>query len=326
MASLGQALREQREERNISLEEIASSTKIVLRYLEALENDRLDVMPGGFFIKGIIRSYAQAIGLDPEEVLGRYKAAGLLGGPGRERSHVQRTVPEAEPPLPPLPPSPPDAEPEPPPLPAPRPEAPAGPETPPAPSDASPSTGSAHELTIEEAPKPRLSPAARKLIFSWIWRSAAVLLVVSVLFVLWSSRRPRPPEPRPASISDSGAVAGGALPLSEPAAQPEAPPVVQEVWQGLTIEITFRAETSIRVYADGVIKIDGLFPAGTKARAHAEKRLVIDTGNAGGFTFLLNGLPARPLGRSGQLLTDVTITPENYKELLEDRPPGPPAG
>ena len=103
MASLGQSLREAREERNISIEEIASATKIVHRYLEALENDRLDIMPGEFFIKGIIRTYARAIGLDAEEVLARYKAAGLIGEPERKRHIFQKAAPEPAPPLPPLP-------------------------------------------------------------------------------------------------------------------------------------------------------------------------------------------------------------------------------
>ena len=68
MASLGQTLKEEREARNISIEEIAAATKIVPRYLEALEADRLDIMPGGFFIRGIIRTYARFLGLDGDDV------------------------------------------------------------------------------------------------------------------------------------------------------------------------------------------------------------------------------------------------------------------
>jgi len=324
VASLGQTLREEREARHISIEEIAASTKIVPRYLEALEDDRLDLMPGGFFVKGIIRTYAQAIGLDSEEVLGRYKAAGLLGELGHKRNVFQRPAPGPAPPLPPPPAPAPPVEPVPASSPIPPPSAAPAPEaTLSAPAEAS---APAHDLLFEPAPKPRLSRAARKLIFAWIWRSAAVLLVVAIIVLLWSSRRPRPPQAKPGAVTTKTVVAGGALPPSEPAAQPEPPPAVEEVWTGVTIEIKFRDQTWIRVYTDGALKIDGLFPAGTSARAHAAERLVISTGNAGGFTFLINGQPARPLGRTGQILTDFLITPDNYKELLEARPPGPPAG
>lgn len=321
MGSLGQELREEREARHISIEEIATSTKIVSRYLEALEDDRLDIMPGGFFIKGIIRAYAKAIGLDPEKVLDRYKAAGLLGEAGPKRTIFQRAVPGPAPPLPPLPSLAPPPEPafSQPPAPAPDPNAP--------PPEPAPAPELASGLLIEPAPKPRLSPAARKLIVGWIWRSALVLVAVAVLVLLWSSRRPRPPEPKPGSVTTKAIPAGGPLPpAAAPAVPIEPPPAVEEAWKGVTIELAFRDATWIRVYADGALQIDGLFPAGATARARADERIVITTGNAGGFTFLLNGEPARSLGRAGDLLTDVTITPANYKEFLEPRPPGPPAG
>lgn len=324
MGSLGQELREEREARQISIEEIASSTKIVSRYLEALEDDRLDVMPGGFFVKGIIRAYAKAVGLDPEEVLGRYKAAGLLGEPERRRNLFQRATPGPAPP--PLPLSAPPTEPAPLPPPAPAPPAPPDLE-PPAPSpEPAPAPEPATGLLIEPAPKPRLSPAARKLIIAWAWRSALVLLAVAVLVVLWSSRRPRPPEAKPGSVATKPVPSGGPLPPAAPAVLTEPPPAVEEGWKGVTIEIAFRDATWIRVYADGALQIDGVFPAGTTARARADERIVITTGNAGGFTFLLNGEPARALGRAGDLLADVTITPANYKEFLEPRQPGPSAG
>ena len=86
MGALGQELKKQRESRNISLDEMASSTKIVGRYLQALEEDRFDAMPGGFFIKGILRTYAVYVGLDPDEVLARYREAGLFEEPARARS------------------------------------------------------------------------------------------------------------------------------------------------------------------------------------------------------------------------------------------------
>lgn len=328
MASLGQALREEREGRNISIEEIAASTKIVPRYLEALEDDRLDLMPGEFFVKGIIRTYAQAIGLDPEEVLGRYKAAGLLGELDRERNVFRRPAPGPASPLPPPPAPAPPVEPVPASSPVPPPSAtPATEASLSAPAEApAEASAPARDLVFEPAPKPRLSRAARRLIFAWIWRSAAVLLVVAIIVLLWSSRRPQPPQAKPGAVTSRTVVAGGALPTSEPAVRPEPPRAVEEAWTGVTIEIKFLDQTWIRVYTDGALKIDGLFPAGTSARAHADERLVISTGNAGGFTFLINGQPARPLGRTGQILTDFMITPDNYKELLEARPPGPPAG
>ena len=101
---------------------------------------------------------------------------------------------------------------------------------------------------------------------------------------------------------------------------------MEEVWTGVTIEISFQAETWIQVYTDGVLKVDGLFPAGATAQAQADEQLLIHVGNAGGFTFLLNGKPAKPLGRAGHVLTDIKITPNNYKDFLEGQGPRPAVG
>jgi transcriptional regulator with XRE-family HTH domain len=72
MASLGQELKRERELRGISLQEISDSTKISLRYFRALEEDQLNVLPGQFFTKNIIRAYAQYCGLEEEGVLNKY--------------------------------------------------------------------------------------------------------------------------------------------------------------------------------------------------------------------------------------------------------------
>jgi cytoskeleton protein RodZ len=73
MASLGQELKRERELRGISLREIADSTRISLKFLQALEEDRLEVIPGTFFVRAILRAYARTIGIDEHQVLNRYQ-------------------------------------------------------------------------------------------------------------------------------------------------------------------------------------------------------------------------------------------------------------
>lgn len=73
--SFGSWLRRQREVREISLREIADVTKISMRYLEALEQDRFDVLPAPVFARGFLREYSSYVGLDPDEVVNTYIAA-----------------------------------------------------------------------------------------------------------------------------------------------------------------------------------------------------------------------------------------------------------
>jgi cytoskeletal protein RodZ len=72
MESLGTYLRQERELRQISLEEVAQTTRIPLRTLQLIECDELDRLPGEVFTRGFLRSYACTIGLDENDVLERY--------------------------------------------------------------------------------------------------------------------------------------------------------------------------------------------------------------------------------------------------------------
>ena len=64
MASFGENLRHEREMRGVSLREIADATKISVRFLQALEEDRVDVLPGGLFPRAFVKQYALFLGLD----------------------------------------------------------------------------------------------------------------------------------------------------------------------------------------------------------------------------------------------------------------------
>jgi hypothetical protein len=70
--SFGEELRRERELRQITLREVAEATKISLRFLEALENNDFDVLPGGFFTRGFIKSYARHIGVNEEAMVNAY--------------------------------------------------------------------------------------------------------------------------------------------------------------------------------------------------------------------------------------------------------------
>lgn len=75
MEDFGAFLHEQRTLRGVSLEDIADSTRIPLRHLEALEENRYDDLPAEVFIKGYLRSFAEAAGLDGAELLAAYDSA-----------------------------------------------------------------------------------------------------------------------------------------------------------------------------------------------------------------------------------------------------------
>jgi cytoskeletal protein RodZ len=73
MASFGESLRRERELRGVTLREVSEATKINVRYLEALERNEFDHLPGGVFIKGFIKSYARYIGVDDSEMINAYE-------------------------------------------------------------------------------------------------------------------------------------------------------------------------------------------------------------------------------------------------------------
>ena len=67
MPSAGELLRSERLKRNRTLADIAGQTRISRRYLEAIETDSTNDLPGEFFYQAFIRQYAVALGLNEAE-------------------------------------------------------------------------------------------------------------------------------------------------------------------------------------------------------------------------------------------------------------------
>lgn len=73
--NFGERLKRERELREVTLQEIVSATRIGPRFLEALENEEWDKLPGGVFNRGFVRSIARYLGLDEEAFLAEYDLA-----------------------------------------------------------------------------------------------------------------------------------------------------------------------------------------------------------------------------------------------------------
>src|SRR5262245_22016599 len=93
MTSFGANLRRERELRGISLREISDSTKFGVRFLEALEQDRVDLLPGGLFRRTLVRQYARHVGLDPERTVADFVYANGGDADAESSSERARSMP-----------------------------------------------------------------------------------------------------------------------------------------------------------------------------------------------------------------------------------------
>lgn len=91
--TLGEKFRQAREERGISVSEVAEQTRISSHYLTSIENDDYKTLPGGIFNKGFVKSYAKYVGLDENEVLQDYSRL-VADAEDEDIEHAQAYRPE----------------------------------------------------------------------------------------------------------------------------------------------------------------------------------------------------------------------------------------
>jgi cytoskeletal protein RodZ len=73
MPEIGSTLRETRMRQRIDITDMEVRTKIRAKYLRALENEEWDLLPGPTYVKSFLRTYAEALGLDPKLLVEEYK-------------------------------------------------------------------------------------------------------------------------------------------------------------------------------------------------------------------------------------------------------------
>ncbi len=88
MGSFGEKLRMERELRGVSLREIADGTKISLRFLQALEEDRFDILPGGLFPRAFVKQYATFLGLDADKAVADFVGSHAAEAPVERKAYT----------------------------------------------------------------------------------------------------------------------------------------------------------------------------------------------------------------------------------------------
>jgi len=86
---IGQTLLEARKRREVDLTEVEAAIKIRVRYLQAIENEDWDVLPGDAYTRGFIRTYALYLGLDGERLADEYRRSTAATGGERAPTRVE---------------------------------------------------------------------------------------------------------------------------------------------------------------------------------------------------------------------------------------------
>jgi cytoskeletal protein RodZ len=306
LPSFGQKLKLEREKRNITLEQISVSTKIGIRMLQALEEDKFNQLPGGIFNKGFVRAYSRFLGLDEDQTIADYLQASGDALPAST-------------------------------------ETPSGAEGSGEHAARENVTREKRENKNKDENVSRLEASADASPREVPWGVfAGALLVVALALSFWSHRRREHmrqaalPTPATTATQASGQVSGSDLPttslptsgsptgVSAPPAAPKtshdlAPASPAATPGEFTVVIQAREESWTTITADGKIISSELLPAGSERVVRGRKEITVRTGNSGGVDFRFNEKKVDIRGDYGEVKS-VTFGPRG---VLPNAPPPP---
>jgi cytoskeleton protein RodZ len=282
--SLGEWLRQRREELGISLQQAEADTRIRIRYLEALEANDFESLPGSVAGRGFLRNYAAYLSLDPQEVVGRFLELGAPPAP---------EIPSAEEP------SPFTAEP-----------------FRPVPLHKMPSERSGWIWLIPVAVilVAALAVLAWKgypTIAGWLatWRSAnqptptqraSALLSTATHTPTAMTTATAPMTATPSQVTPTLELTLPPTFTPSPSPSPSPP-----VYTGIFLELVFTGTSWIQVTADGVRQFQGELEPPTYRSWYGEQRIELRIGNAGAVLATVNGESLGTLGEPGEVVDRV---------------------
>ena len=276
----GGKLREARERRGVSLRQIANATKIAVSVLEALERNDISRLPGGIFGRAFVRSYAIEVGLDPETTIQEFIA-----------QFPNDSVTVGHP--------------------------------------------GSHQVEDHQAVE-----SDRRMAGTFLWLVLVSVPVAGVvLYFATAGRRDAPAEPPSVEVTTpapesrpavdppppSSASALEPAPVAAPAVTPTVParpvtpaPVPATAGDSLTVSITAKGPCWVSATVDGQRMIERLMQPGERSTLEVKREMVLTAGDGGALAVTLNGAAAKPLGKSGEVVT-ARYTLTNFKNYVQAR-------
>jgi len=159
------------------------------------------------------------------------------------------------------------------------------------------------------------------------------ILGALLYFGLGMRRAARAPDPLPAVDAPAPPQETAAPPVTRtptpppaPIPTPTPPPVAPEAAktdppaadEGLTIGLLARRRCYVSATVDGRKAIEQLLPEGDHRTLDVKREMVLTAGDASAIVLTLNGAPARPLGKNGEVVT-IRVNPANFKDYLSTR-------
>lgn len=283
MGTFGDRMKREREMRGIKLEEIAESTKIGKRNLEALEEEHFDQLPGGIFNKGFVRAYARFLGLDEEQAVNDF----LTASANYDQPAALQPPPTSLVRAPVI-----------------------------------PSDASVQRKNMLWAAAGACGLAAVLGIWFYInpsiWRVA-----VEREEVLLARHKSNPQASTPAASTAPSGVTNKSGDVSAGSGSGEAHEVPSAnenkagagaaipPEEGFELAIHARQNAWVSIIADGKNVMDLVIPAGASKSVRAQRRLILKTGNATGLEMAYNGVPVPAAKDKVQTLT---FTPQGLQE------------
>lgn len=317
LQDLGALLRQSRESYGYTLQEVEAHTRIRAKFIEALENGDLSVLPSEAHARGFLRNYAQFLRVDAEAVIAQFNDA--VGGRSTRVTSVTATPRPAPPPPRPS---------------APNPTMSTAPQRQPPPSPAGSGqswqesmpasatylapeqwTGPSAPRTVppgsreaQPAPPPREYGLVMRVLRSWWF--AAIVLALSAVCLLWVSTSQLskislsevlPTQPPSEFLQGFEQTA---QPLNTQEFEATSTPEIEipSFFDRVIISISAEQRTWARITVDGVIEFEGQVEPDSILQYEGSSSVTVLTGNGAAFDVTYNGVHMGPMGDRGQVV------------------------
>lgn len=281
MASVGELLRRERERQGLALPDIAEQTRIKQRYLEALERDDFDSLPGRFFARSFTTQYAEKLGVNGAELHDALERQVAPPQPIPEPGNSKEVIGGSswvyqEYSVDPLP-------------------------------EGSASALNARKITASVVMLLAVVVACGAIF--WLWQRSQLSSTSASTSTTQVENSTVSQSVAPPAVQPTPKQEVAAAPVPTPAPNVEAP--VSTASGKISLAIVAKEDTWLRVTADGKIMVEAVLARGESRVLAATENAKILLGNAGGVDIRFNGSDIGAIGPRGQVRT-VDFTPEKF--------------